>query len=73
MGRISLEVRDKDLQQLGEYRLKEEIEHTLKWMKMKGFLKSISSPLRSLKVDYGKEVQKIRRDAWKEYKKGLPL
>lgn len=73
MGKISLEVGDKDLMKLGEVRLKEEIEHTLKWMKMKGLLKSVSSAVRSLKVDYGNEVQKIRTDAWKEYKKGLPL
>lgn len=73
MGRISLEVGDKDLMRLGEVRLKEEIEHTLKWMKMKGLLKGVSSALRSLQVDYSKEVEKIRADAWKEYKKGLPL
>ena len=73
MGKISVEVGDKDLMKLGEARLKEEIELTLKWMKMKGLLKSISHALRSLKVDYGKEVEKIREEAWKEYKKGLPL
>lgn len=73
MGKIILEVRDEDLLQLGEIRIKEEIEQTLKWMKMKGLLKSITSALSSLKIDIEKEVEMIKEDAWQEYKKELPL
>lgn len=73
MGKIILEVKDEDLLQIGEAKIKEEIEHTLKWIKMKGLLKSISRALSSLKVDYEKEVKTIKREVWKEYKKELPL
>jgi len=73
VGKIILEVKDEDLLQIGEAKIKEGIEHTLKWIKMKGLLKSISRALSSLKVDYEKEVKAIKREVWKEYKKELPL
>jgi len=73
VGKIILEVKDEDLLQIGEAKIKEEIKHTLKWIKMKGLLKSISRSLSSLKVDYEKEVKTIKREVWKEYKKELPL
>lgn len=73
MGKISLEVKDEDLLQLGEVRLREEIEHTIKWLKMKGLLKNISEALSSLKIDYKSEIEKIKGEAWQEYKKDLSL
>ncbi|HQE25707.1 MAG TPA: hypothetical protein PKZ70_06805 [Candidatus Atribacteria bacterium] len=73
MGKITLEISDKDLLQLGEAKIREEIEHTLKLIKMKGLLKEISVALGSLKIDYEKEVEEIRKDAWEEYKQDLPL
>ncbi|HQU31573.1 MAG: hypothetical protein HRU72_06735 [Planctomycetia bacterium] len=73
MSKIILEIGDDDLLRLGELRIKEEIEQTLKWMKMKGLLKSIASALSSLKIDIEKEVEMIKEDSWQEYKKELPL
>jgi hypothetical protein len=73
MGRIVLDIKDEDLLQLGKTKIKEEIEKTLKWIKMKRLLKSISQALKSLKIDYEKEVKIVKEEAWKEYKKGLPL
>ncbi len=73
MGKISLEVRDEELLQLGEVRLKEEIEYTLKCMKVKGLLRSISSALSSLKLDYEREIEGIKEDAWRDYKKEIHL
>lgn len=73
MSKIILEVGDDDLLRLGELRIKEEIEQTLKWMKMKGLLKSIASASSNLKIDIEKEVEMIKEDAWQEYKKVLPL
>ncbi len=72
MGKIVLELSDEDLLQLGKLKIKEEVEQTLKWLKMKGFLKSISHAL-SLKIDYEGEVEKIKQESWQEYKKELPL
>lgn len=54
MSKIILEIKDEDLLQMGEVRIREEIELTLKWMKMKVLLKSISEALSSLEVDYEK-------------------
>lgn len=73
MSKIILEIKDEDLLQLGEVRIKEEIEQTLKMMKMKGLLKNISESLSSLAVDYEKEVEMIKEDVWQKYKKELPL
>jgi len=73
VSKIILEIGDDDLLRLGELRIKEEIEQTLKWMKMKGLLKSIASALSSLKIDIEKEVEMIKEDSWQEYKKELPL
>lgn len=73
MGKISLEVRDEDLLRLGEERLREEIDRTIKWLKMKELLKSISEATSSLKIDYESEIERIKREAWQEHKKDLPL
>ena len=73
MGKIIFEIKDKDLLQLGEASIKEEIGHTLKWMKMKRLLKSISEALSSLEINYEKEVEMIKEDTWRKYKKELPL
>ena len=73
MSKIIFEIKDKDLLQLGETRIKEEIGHTLKWLKMKGLLKSISEALSSLEINYEKEVEIIKEDTWRKYKKELPL
>lgn len=73
MSKIILEIKDEDLLQLGEVRIREEIEITLKWMKMRGLLKNISEALSSLEVDYEKEVEMIKEDTWRKYKKGLSL
>ena len=73
MSKIILEIKDEDLLQLGEVRIREEIEQTLMLMKMKGLLKNISEALSSLEIDYEKEVEMIKEDAWRKYKKELPL
>lgn len=73
MSKIILEIKDEDLLQLGEVRIREEIEQTLQLMKMKGLLKNISEALSSLEVDYEKEVEMIKEDTWRKYKKELPL
>ncbi len=73
MGKIILEVKDEDLLQLGETRVREEVEQTLKWMKIKGLFKSISEELKGSEVSYESEIEKIKEEAWQEYKKELPL
>ena len=73
MSKIILEIKDEDLLQMGEVRIREEIEQTLKLMKMKGLLKNISEALSSLEIDYEKEVEMIKEDTWRKYKKDLPL
>jgi len=51
MSKITLEIHDEDLLQLGEAKIKEELEHALRLIKMKGFLKEINIALKSLKID----------------------
>ncbi len=38
-----------------------------------GLLKSIAGALSGLKIDYDREISAIRRKAWHEYKKDIPL
>ncbi|MCG2813553.1 MAG: hypothetical protein L6245_02625, partial [Thermodesulfovibrionales bacterium] len=73
MGRIVLEVSNEELLQLGEEKIKEEIERSLKFLKIKGLLKDISSAIRGLKIDYEKETEDIKKESWQEYKKGISL
>lgn len=73
MGKIILELSDEDLLQLGEIKIKEELEQTLKWLKMKGLLKSIAHALSTLEIDYEGEVEKIKQESWQEYKEDIPL
>ena len=40
---------------------------------MKGLLKSISEALSSLETNHEKEVELIKEDTWRKYKKDLPL
>ena len=72
MGKIILELSDEDLLQLGESKIKEEVGQTLKRLKMKGLLKSISHALSSLEINYESEVERIKQESWQEYKKELP-
>ncbi len=69
MGKIILELSDEDLLKLGEQKIKEELEQTLKWLSMKGLLKSISHVLSSLEIDYEGEIEVIKQESWQEYKK----
>lgn len=73
MGKITLELNDEDLLKLGELKIKEEMGRTLKWLKMKGLLKSVSQALSTLEINYEDEVEKIKQESWSAYKKGLPL
>ncbi len=73
MGKIILELSDEDLLKLGEQKIKEELEQTLKWLSMKGLLKSISHVLSSLEIDYEGEIEVIKQESWQEYKKDLPI
>ena len=73
MGRIVLEVSNEELLQLGEEKIKEEIERSLKFLKIKGLLQDISSVIRGLKIDYEKETEEIKKESWQEYKKGISL
>jgi len=73
MGKIIVEFTNEDLMQFGEAKIREEIEQTLKWLKMKGLLKEIAYSLSRLKMDYEGEVETIKKESWMEYKKDVPL
>ncbi len=73
MSKIIVEIRDKDLLEFGELRIKEEMEKTLKWLKMKGLLTDISTAIGGLKIEFEKDVDQAKEEAWQEYKKDLPL
>lgn len=73
MGRIVLEVSNEELLQLGEEKIKEEIARSLKFLKIKGLLKDISSAIKGLKIDYERETEEIKKESWQEYKKGISL
>lgn len=73
MSKIIVELADEDLMQFGETKIKEEIEQTFRWLRMKGLLKGISHSLSGLEKDYEGEVEDIKKEAWMEYKKDISL
>ncbi len=73
MSKIILEIEDKELLELGKEKIKEELEHALKLIKLRGFLKENSNVLNTLKIEHEKIVKNIKEETWQDYKKDLPL
>ena len=59
--------------QFGETKIKEQIEQTFRWLRMKGLLKGISHSLSRTERDYEGEIEEIKKEAWTEYKKDISL
>ncbi|RMB00062.1 hypothetical protein [Hydrogenothermus marinus] len=73
--KIIIRIPDEIVYKIGKRAIKEKIEKTLNFLELEELMKEISEDIRKVytEEEYWKEVEKIRQEAWQEYKKGLDL
>ncbi|MBK3332650.1 hypothetical protein GWK41_06180 [Persephonella atlantica] len=73
--KLTIEIPDEEIYEIGKEALKKKIEEYLEFMKLEKDIKQMSEELKEIfsEEEYWKEVEKSRREAWQEYKKGLEL
>ncbi len=67
MAVIKMEVDDDLVKEVGLTSVKEYIEGQLSYLKLHYLSKKIGQALKESKIDYEKELEKVRKAAWKEY------
>lgn len=71
---LTIDIPEKDLVEFGRESIEQEIESMLKWLRIKQNLKRISKGLKDIDdKTYFDTIDKIKEDAWHEYKKDLNL
>ncbi len=73
--KLTIEIPDEEIYEIGKEALKKKIEEYLEFMKLEKDIKQMSEELKEIfsEEEYWKEVEKSRQEAWQEYKKGLEL
>lgn len=71
--RLTVEIPETDLIKFGRDSVLQEMENTIKWMKIKQSFGKISKELRFSfdKQEYFKALEEIRESAWNEYSQNL--
>jgi len=73
MGKIVLEVDDTIVKKLGEQKVKEYLAEMLDLVFLEEFIKKAKDEISKIDINYAAEMDKIREETWKEYKKDLNL
>ena len=73
--KLTIEIPDKEIYEIGKEALKKKIEEYLEFMKLEKDIKELSKELKKIfsEEEYWQEVEKSKQEAWQEYKKGLEL
>ena len=73
--KLTIEIPDEEVYELGRKTLQSKIEEYVEILKLEKVLEEVSMEIREVfsEEDYWKEVEKIREEAWQEYKKELNL
>ena len=71
---LTIDISEKDLISFGLESVQNEINNTLKWMRIRQSFHKISEKLKSSydEQDYFRALEEIREAAWNEYKKEIP-
>lgn len=69
MALLHIEIKDEDIKELGEEFTKDFIKKQIKLLRLKNLMDKIRRKISDSKIDYEKEVIKIREESWQEYKK----
>ena len=69
--KLTIEVPDEKIYEIGKETLKKKIEEYLEFMKLEKDIKELSNELKKVfsEEEYWKEVEKSKEEAWQEYKK----
>ncbi len=73
--KLTIEVPDEEIYELGKETFKKKIEEYLQFLKLEKDIKELSKEIKQVfsEEEYWQEVEKSRQEAWHEYKKGLEL
>ncbi|MDM7273696.1 hypothetical protein [Sulfurihydrogenibium azorense] len=73
--KLMIEIPDEEVYELGRKTLQSKIEEYVQILKLEKVLKEVSMEIKKFfsEEDYWKEVEKIREEAWREYKKEFNL
>ena len=73
--KLTIEIPDEEIYEIGKEAFKKKIEEYLEFMKLEKDVKELSKELKKIfsEEKYWQEVEKSREEAWEEYKKGLEL
>ena len=73
--KLTIEIPDEEVYELGRKTLQSKIEEYVQILKLEKVLEEVSMEIKEVfsEEDYWKEVEKIREEAWQEYKKELNL
>ena len=73
--KLTIEIPDEEIYEIGKETLKKKIQEYIEFIKLEKEIKEISKELKEIFPEnkYWEEVEKIRQEAWQEYKKGLEL
>lgn len=73
--KLTIEIPDEEVYELGRKTLQSKIEEYVEILKLEKVLEEVSMEIKEVfsEEDYWKEVEKIREEAWQEYKKELNL
>lgn len=72
---IVIRIPDEKVYKIGKRTIQEKIEKTLIFLELEELIKEISEDIRKAytEEEYWKKVEKLRQQAWQEYKKELDL
>jgi hypothetical protein len=70
---IQLTVDELVLKKFGEEKLQEYLNKIISMKKLEFFTNEISQSITMPEDQYQRELEKIRKDSWNEYKEGLPI
>ncbi len=70
--KMTIDIPEKDLIEFGRESIYQEMNNTLRWMKLKTSFRRISEALKTTdEKEYYNEMEEIRNAAWEEYRKDL--
>ncbi len=73
--KLTIEIPDEEIYEIGKEAFKKKIEEYLEFIKLEKDIKELSKELKNIfsEEEYWQEVEKGRQEAWQEYKKSFEL
>lgn len=69
MTELTLKLKDEFIKRYGEHCLRQYLEKQIEYLNALQFMDDIEEQIKNSGIDYEAELDSIREEAWKEYKK----